>query len=248
MRCPLKQIPGHVILVLGFRHDLRQLRQLPGCSIHASFWRMGLLKGNTQGGDWQLKAVTVREVRAVPDALQHGAHQQAASNTSDAEQPQRAQSAHAAAPCASRLHLETAAQHKRQVKALATIARVSGLRTALFGVVSCASQLDNSLHGMCSKTTLQSLERSRPGPEFASNAEAPPGNALKRPLSLVDLVSKRKIVKQPLSGFGRSLPFSVSTSTSAESKGQERAPMHPPEGCADEGAASCGCSRLLEQL
>ena len=49
-----------------------------------------------------------------PDALQQGADQQAASNISDAEQPQEAQSAKAAAPCARGLHIKTAEQHKKE--------------------------------------------------------------------------------------------------------------------------------------
>ena len=70
-----------------------------------------------------------------------------------------------------------------------------------------ATQATNSLHKICSKTTLQSLQRSSSSPEFVSNADALPGNGLKRQLSCVDLGNKRKAAKQPLSRLGRSLPF-----------------------------------------
>ena len=54
------------------------------------------------------------------------------------------------------------------------------------------NQATNSLHNMCSKTTLKSLERSSSSPEFVVNAEALPGNSLKRQLSFVDLQARGK--------------------------------------------------------
>ena len=147
-----------------------------------------------------------------PDALQQGADQQAASNISDAEQPQEAQSAKAAAPCARGLHIKTAEQHKKQaLEAQANSAACKyewpedSSNWQWFTVA--VTQATNSLHDMCSKTTLQILVRSSFSPKFASNAEALPGNGMKRQPSYADLASKRRAVKQPLSRLGRTLPF-----------------------------------------
>ena len=83
-------------------------------------------------------------------------------------------------------------------------ARMSGPRTVPAGrwFTVAATLATNSLHEMCSKTTLHSLVRSSSSPEFATNAEAMPGNGLKRKLSFVDPPSKRNPGTQPQSRFG----------------------------------------------
>ena len=146
-------------------------------------------------------------MRAVPDALQQGTHQQAASNISDAELPHRAQSAHAAAPSLSSLQVKTTAQHKKE--ALEALGKFAACKDEWAEdsvnwrwLTVAATLATNSLHDMCSKTTLQSLVRSSSSPEFATSAEALPGNGLKRKRSFVDPPSKRKSGTQPQSRFG----------------------------------------------
>ena len=193
-------------------HVAKVLR-LQGSSEHALLRHMGLFMGSNQGGYWQLKAATEGELHASSDALQQGAQQHSASNVSDAvQQPQRAQRAPAATPCAGSQHVKTAAQHKKE--ALEALARFAACKDECSEdspnwrwLTVAATQATNSLHDMCSKTTLNSLERSSSSPEFASNAEALPGNSLKRQLSYVDLGGKRKAAKQPLSRFAQALPF-----------------------------------------
>ena len=193
-------------------HVAKVLR-LQGSSEHALLRHMGLFVGSKQGGYWQLKAATEGKCMPpqMPCSRAHSSIQRATSamlcsspkDHSVHQQPQ---------PCAS----------SQQVKHLHSTRRRHWKRWAVF--VACkngwsedspnwrwltvaAKQATNDLHDMCSKTTLDSLKRSSSSPAFATNAEALPGNNLKRQLSYVDLPGRRKAAKQPLSRFAQALPF-----------------------------------------
>ena len=160
--------------------------QLLGCSEHAMLRHMGLFIGSDQGGYWQLRAATDREQHASSDAPQPGTQQQPVSGVNDAEQPsssaQRPQGAQTAAPCGSSPHVKTATHHKKE--ALQALSKLAACKDEWSDdspnwrwLTVAVNQATISLHDMCSKTTLESLERSSSSADFAVNADALPKEA-----------------------------------------------------------------------
>ena len=209
--------------VLACRQSHPAAGQLRACFAQAH----GHFHGSKQDGYWHLKAATEREVHASPDALQQGAQQLSASNVSDAvQQHQRAHRAPAATPCTSSQQVETAAQHKTEALEALTIfvACSNGWSEDSpdwLWLTVAVKQATNGLHNMCSKATLDSLERSSSSPDFAANAKALPGDSLlKRQLSYVDLSGWRREAKQWPSIFDRALPLVGIWLTQAKPKSQ----------------------------
>ena len=189
--------------------------QLLGCSEHAMLRHMGLFSGSDQGGYWQLRAATDKEQHASSETLQPGTQQQSVSGVSDAEQlsslAQRPQGAQTATPCASSSHVKTAAYHKEALQALSKLVACkdewSGDSPNWRWLTVAVNQATISLHDMCSKTTLESLERSSSSAEFAVSANALPGSSLKRQLSVVDTAANRRAASKPkLCSFAHALP------------------------------------------
>ena len=117
------------------------------------------------------------------------------------------------------------------------------------------NQATISLHDMCSKTTLESLERSSSSAEFAVNAEALPGSSLKRKLSVVDTSAKKKAAKPQVSRFAHALPSFVGVKFShrkphseLESIRQKNAQMgmQPAAGAAGTAASQDGRLPFLQ--
>jgi hypothetical protein len=180
------------------------------------------------------------EVLASSDALQQGAQQHSASKVSEAvQQPQRAQRAPAATACTSSHQVKTPAQPKKA-------GSVGGIFVACKDgwsedIPKCrwqplaAKEATKSLHDMCSKTTLDSLER--------SNASQPL-QQLEAPSELCGPTRQEKSSKAAAQQICASSTFCWCSA--AASKASARAHEPPPEEQAPGSAASSrsrgGCS------